>query len=120
VARLTARIGEHKTRIRALAAALMPTIGAALGSSLTRADLAVLARWADPRALRAVSLRRLTAAIEKASIGHSGQDKNRAGRGRLLARLAGGGDPALGRRWQLPSEQRTGQRGPLPGSSAWP
>ena len=31
VARLTARIGEHKTRIRALAAALMPTIGAGAG-----------------------------------------------------------------------------------------
>ena len=75
VARLTARIGEHKTRIRALAAALMPTIGAALGSSLTRADLAVLARWGDPRALRAVSLRRLSAAIDKASLGHSGEEK---------------------------------------------
>ena len=75
VARLTARIGEHKTRIRALAAALMPTIGQALGKSLTRADLAVLARWGDPRALRAVSLRRLTATIEKASLGHSGEEK---------------------------------------------
>ncbi len=75
VARLTARIGEHKTRIRALAAALMPTIGAALGSSLTRADLAVLARWGDPRALRAVSLRRLSATIDKASLGHSGEEK---------------------------------------------
>ena len=56
----------------------MPTIGAALGSSLTRADLAVLARWGDPRSLRAVSLRRLSAAIDKASLGHSGEEKARA------------------------------------------
>ena len=29
----------------------------------------------DPRALRAVSLRRLSAAIDKASLGHSGEEK---------------------------------------------
>jgi transposase len=48
VARLTERIGEHKTRLRALAAALLPTVGQALGTSLTRPDLAVLQRWGDP------------------------------------------------------------------------
>ena len=78
VARLTAEIGERKTRIRALAAALMPTVDHALGKPVTRADLAVLARWGDPRALQAVSLRRLTAVVAKASGGHSGEEKARA------------------------------------------
>ena len=52
MARLAADIGERKTRIRALAAALMPTVGQALGDSLSRTDLAMLERWGDPRALR--------------------------------------------------------------------
>jgi len=78
VARLTADIGERKTRIRALAAALMPTVGQALGDSLSRTDLAVLERWGDPRALRAVGLRRLTALVTKVSKGHSGEEKARA------------------------------------------
>ena len=78
MARLTADIGERKTRIRALAAALMPTVGQALGDSLSRTDLAVLERWGDPRALRAVGLRRLTALVTKVSKGHSGEEKARA------------------------------------------
>src|SRR4029450_4973304 len=53
VARLTADIGRRKTRIRALAQAMAPTIGAALSEVLNQTDLAVLERYADPRALLA-------------------------------------------------------------------
>ena len=49
VARLTAEIGRRKTRIRALAQQLVPTIGAALSDDgLNQTDLAVLERYADP------------------------------------------------------------------------
>jgi len=49
VARLTAEIGRRKTRIRALAHQLVPTIGAALSDDgLNQTDLAVLERYADP------------------------------------------------------------------------
>src|SRR6266487_2530493 len=44
VARLTADIGRRKTRIRALAQAMVPTIGAALSEGLNHTDLAVLER----------------------------------------------------------------------------
>jgi len=45
VARLTAEIGRCKTRIRALAHQLVPTIGSALSDDgLNHTDLAVLAR----------------------------------------------------------------------------
>src|SRR5512135_21794 len=98
VGRLTAEIGERKTRIRALAAALMPTVDHALGKPVTRADLAVLARWGDPRALRAVSLRRLTAVVAKAS--------GTAGRGRR-----GPSTPPPSRRWRC---------GPATAWSRWP
>jgi transposase len=53
VARLTADIGRRKNRIRALAQAMVPTIGAALSQGLNHTDLAVLERYADPPALLA-------------------------------------------------------------------
>jgi hypothetical protein len=53
VARLTAEIGRRKTRIRTLAQQLVPTIGTALSEGLNHTDLAVLERYADPRALLA-------------------------------------------------------------------
>jgi hypothetical protein len=59
VARLTAEIGRRKNRIRALAQAMVPTIGAALSEGLNHTDLAVLERHADPRALLAAGPARL-------------------------------------------------------------
>ena len=52
VARLTAEVGRRKTRIRALAQALVPTTPTALSDDgPNQTDLAVLERDADPRAL---------------------------------------------------------------------
>ena len=69
VARLTAEIGRRKTRIRALAQQLVPTIGAALSEGLNHTDLAVLERYADPRALLAAGPARLTRLITTTSRG---------------------------------------------------
>jgi hypothetical protein len=61
VGRLTAYIGRRKTRIRALAQALIPTIPTALSDDgLNQTDLAVLERYADPRAQLAAGPARLT------------------------------------------------------------
>ncbi len=48
----------------------MPTIGPVLSQKLSRADLAVLERYADPRRLVEVRRDRLVALISKASGGH--------------------------------------------------
>jgi hypothetical protein len=79
VARLTAEIGRRKTRIRALAHQLVPTIGAALSDDgLNQTDLAVLERYADPRALLAAGPARLTRLIATTSRGQLGQAKAQA------------------------------------------
>jgi transposase len=78
VARLTADIGRRKNRIRALAQALVPTIGAALSEGLNHTDLAVLERYADPRALLAAGPARLTRLIATTSRGQLGQAKAQA------------------------------------------
>lgn len=79
VARLTAEIGRRKTRIRALAQQLVPTIGAALSDDgLNQADLAVLERYADPRALLAAGPARLIRLIATTSRGQLGQAKAQA------------------------------------------
>ena len=79
VARLTAEIGRRKTRIRTLAHQLVPTIGAALSDDgLNHTDLAVLERYADPRALLAVGPTRLTRLIATTSRGQLGQAKTQA------------------------------------------
>src|SRR5215218_9324974 len=78
VARLTADIGRRKTRIRALAHQLVPTIGAALSEGLNRTDLAVLERYGDPRALLAAGPARLTRLIAPTSRGQLGQAKAQA------------------------------------------
>jgi transposase len=70
-ARLTREIGERKVRIIELARQLMPTIGPVLSQKLSRADLAVLERYADPRRLASVRRDRLVALIAKASNGHA-------------------------------------------------
>jgi transposase len=79
VARLTAEIGRRKTRIRALAHQLVPTIGAALSDDgLNQTDLAVLERYADPRALLAAGPARLIRLIATTSRGQLGQAKAQA------------------------------------------
>ena len=79
VARLTAEIGRRKTRIRALAQQLVPTIGTALSDDgLNQTDLAVLERYGDPRALLAAGPARLTRLIVTTSRGQLGQAKAQA------------------------------------------
>lgn len=68
--RLTRDIAERKTRLKALVRQLMPM--SPLVGKLTRADLAVLERWADPNLLVKAGPKRLTALIAKASNGHLG------------------------------------------------
>jgi transposase len=68
--RLTQAIATHKKRVRDLAAQLIPTIQAALGADLGRADLAVLERYGDPRAMVAAGKARLARLITHASNGH--------------------------------------------------
>jgi transposase len=73
VGRLTAEIGRRKTRIRALAQALVPTIATALSDDgLSQTDLAVLECYADPRALLAAGPARLTRLVVKTSRGQLG------------------------------------------------
>lgn len=68
--RLTRQIATHKRRIAELARQVMPTIGTALTKGLSRADLAVLERYADPRKLAKVRRGRLTDLIATAARGH--------------------------------------------------
>jgi transposase len=63
--RLTMQATEHKVRLKDLVRQLMPLTP--LTGDLRMADLAVLERWADPRALLRLGKARLTAVIAKAS-----------------------------------------------------
>jgi transposase len=76
--RLTRAASEHKVRIKDLVRQLMPVTP--LTGDLGQADLAVLERWADPRALLALGPARLTAVIVKASTGHQGRERAAAWR----------------------------------------
>jgi transposase len=71
--RLTVLAAQHKVRIKDLTRQLLPC--SPLTGDLGVADLAVLERWADPRALLAAGPARLTALIVKASNGHLGADR---------------------------------------------
>ncbi|MBO0809813.1 MAG: IS110 family transposase [Actinobacteria bacterium] len=73
--RLTRAGAEHKRRIRDLARQLLPM--SPLGGDLGAADLAVLERYADPRALARAGQARLTAMIAKASNNHQGAERAR-------------------------------------------
>ena len=73
--RLTRQAAEHKARIRDLARQLLPM--SPLAGDLGAADLAVLERYADPRALTRAGLPRLTALIVKASRNHQGAERAR-------------------------------------------
>jgi transposase len=78
VARLTAEIGRRKNRIRALAQAMVPTINTALSEGLNHTDLAVLERYADPRALLTAGPARLRRLIATTSRGQLGAAKAQA------------------------------------------
>jgi transposase len=96
VARLAREIGQRKVRIRALAQTLMPTIGDALGDELNRTDLAVLERYADPRALLKAGRARLLRLVHTESRGKLGDDKVQALRTAAEAALQlWGEDPAI-------------------------
>ena len=82
--RLTMLAAKHKIRIKDLVRQLMPC--SPLTGELGVADLAVLERWADPRALLAAGPARLTKVIGTASHGQQGAD--RAGQWREAAAAA--------------------------------
>jgi transposase len=65
--RLTQQAAEHKRRIKDLTRQLLPT--SPLTGDLGQADLEVLERWADPRALLAAGPTRLAERIHTASRG---------------------------------------------------
>jgi transposase len=71
--RLARMAAEHKVRLKDLARQLMPM--SPLTGPLGTADLAVLERWADPRQLVRVGIKRLTAVIAKASQNHQGAER---------------------------------------------
>src|SRR5215472_8084748 len=73
--RLTRQAAKHKTRIKDLARQLLPA--SPLGGDLGAADLAVLERYADPRALLRLGAARLTTLIATASHNHQGAERAR-------------------------------------------
>jgi transposase len=76
--RLTRAAAEHKVRIKDLVRQLMPATP--LTGELGVADVAVLERFADPRALLRAGPARLTAVIVRASHGHQGAERAAAWR----------------------------------------
>jgi hypothetical protein len=74
-ARLTQAAAEHKTRIKDLVRQLMPVTP--LTGDIGQADLAVLERYGDPRALLAAGLAELTQMITVASHHQQGCDRAR-------------------------------------------
>ncbi len=80
--RLTQRVSEHKVRIKDLVRQLLPC--SPLTGDLGQADLAVLERWADLRALLKAGPARLTALIGKASNNQQGAERAQIWRAALL------------------------------------
>jgi transposase len=94
--RLTETATRHKVRLRELARQTMPMLDEAITGELTAADVAVLERFGDPRALLRIGLVRLTALIRKASRGHHGTERAEAWRAVARAALdLYGEDPAV-------------------------
>jgi transposase len=94
--RLTDTATRHKVRLRELARQAMPMLDEAITGELTAADVAVLERYGDPRALLRTGPARLAALIRKASRGHYGQDRADAWRAVAAAALdLYGDDPAV-------------------------
>jgi hypothetical protein len=76
--RLTRQGAVHQRRIKDLVRQLMPLTP--LTGELTKTDLAVLERWADPRTLLAAGPARLLARITKTSHGRQGAARAEAWR----------------------------------------
>jgi transposase len=76
--RITEEMSAHKVRIRDLARQLMPTSGHAFSTEISRADLAVLATWGDPRTLVAQGIEVITDLVTRASTNHHGRPKAQA------------------------------------------
>ena len=94
--RLTEVVTRHKTRLRELARQSMPMLDDAITGELSVADVAVLERYGDPRALLGAGRARLLALIRKASRGHQGAERADAWR-RVAAAAVElyGDDPAV-------------------------
>ena len=71
--RLTRQAADHKRRIKGLVRQLLPA--SPLVGELGQADLAVLERWADPKALVAVGRTRLQRVLASASAGQQGTQR---------------------------------------------
>ncbi|HEX9124632.1 MAG TPA: transposase [Actinomycetota bacterium] len=93
--RLTRQGAKHKGRIKDLVRTLMPM--SPLTGELGRADLVVLERYADPKALLRAGKARLTALIAQASTNHLGAERAEQwlAAARASVRLYGG-DQAVG------------------------
>jgi hypothetical protein len=88
--RLTRAASEHKVRIKDLVRQLMPMTP--LTGDLGKADLAVLERWADPRALLAVSAAELTRLITTVPDKQQGPEREQQWRDAAAAAIALYGD----------------------------
>ena len=73
--RLTDTATRHKVRLRDLARQAMPMLGDAISGEMTLADVAVLERYGDPRAMLRAGRARLTALIRRTSRGHLGDER---------------------------------------------
>ena len=93
--RLTQQAARHKTRIKDLVRQLMPMTP--LTGDVGKADLQVLERYADPRALLAAGQAQLAALIRSASRGHQGQARAAqwAAAAQAAIELYGPDDPAV-------------------------
>ena len=106
--RLTRAAADHKRRIKDLARQLLPMTP--LTGDLGTADLAVLERYADPRALTRLGQARLAALITTASHGHQGAQRARqwldAAQGSLA--LYAATPPSTSPAWPPKSPPRSG------------
>lgn len=94
--RLTDMASRHKIRLRELARQAMPMLDEAITREMTAADVAVLERYGDPRALLRTPRSRLVALVRKASRGHHGEERADAWRSVASAALElYGDDPAV-------------------------
>ncbi len=74
---LTEEIAGHKTRLRELARHLMPTVDRVFTNKFGKADLVVLERYGDPRALLRLGEVRLARLIVRESRGQHGPERAR-------------------------------------------
>ena len=94
--RLTQAQTERKIRLRELARQLYPTIDSVIGGEVSRCDVAMLERWADPHRLLRAPRQRLVDVVHKTSSGQKGADHVDAWRAAATESMAlYGDDPAV-------------------------